>query len=54
MTDQPDREDDQQAEHDEDQPDEDDGLAASLEDVPKVFPSGEIPVPPSEADAPAP
>jgi hypothetical protein len=34
--------------------DEDGGLAASLGDVPDVFPSGEVPVPPSAADAPAP
>jgi hypothetical protein len=34
--------------------DDDDGLAASVEDIPDVFPSGENPVPPSEADAPAP
>ena len=29
-------------------------LAMEVEDIPKVFPQGEPPVPPSEADAPAP
>jgi hypothetical protein len=39
---------------DTDDDDDGDDLAASIEDIPDVFPSGEIPAPPSEADAPAP
>ena len=34
--------------------DPDDHLAASIEDVPKAFPSGEPPTKPSEAEAPVP